>query len=89
MPHVGKPDMKNGWQVVKVLKMEKHPTGTWESPYNSKRDGESCLKIKKQMFRKKIHWQGQRKERPCNPSSSDIYKWVAEHYGPLITEYSS
>ena len=25
MPDVGKPDMKNGWQVVKVLKMEKHP----------------------------------------------------------------
>ena len=48
MPHVGKPDMKNGWQVVKVLKMEKHPTGTWQSPYNSKQDGESCLKIKKQ-----------------------------------------
>ena len=26
MPHVSKPDMKNGWQVVKVLKMEKHPS---------------------------------------------------------------
>ena len=27
MPHVSKPDMKSGWQVVKVLKMAKHPTG--------------------------------------------------------------
>ena len=26
MPHVSKPDMKSGWQVVKVLKMEKHPS---------------------------------------------------------------
>ena len=25
MPHVSKPDMKSGWQVVNVLKMEKHP----------------------------------------------------------------
>ena len=30
MPHVSKPDMKSGWQVVKVLKMEKHPKQGYE-----------------------------------------------------------
>ena len=30
MTHVSKPDMKSGWQVVNVLKMEKHPSAKSE-----------------------------------------------------------
>ena len=73
MPHVGKPDMKNGWQVVKVLKMEKHPTGTWQSPYHSRQDGKSCLKIKTRNFKRKRYTGKVRGKKDCVIHLAQIY----------------